>query len=116
MGYPSYDLTFEQYAERAMETAVYRDTVPEAEWLSYVCLGLAGEAGEVADKRKKRLRDGAAGPTREDMIEELGDVLWYAAAVARELGVSLEDVARGNLAKLRARAERGTIHGQGDER
>jgi NTP pyrophosphatase (non-canonical NTP hydrolase) len=114
MGYPSYDLTLNQYAERAMATAVYTDIVPDR--LSYACLGLVEEAGEVAGKRKKQLRDGDKGPSRADMIKELGDVLWYAAAVARELDVSLEDVAQANLSKLASRAEKGTIHGQGDDR
>ena len=114
MGYPSHDLTLEQYQRRALETAIYPGRVPSP--LDYTILGLVGEAGEVADKRKKQLRDGVAGPGDAALVAELGDVLWYVAAIARELGVSLEDVAEGNLRKLEARAHRGTLGGAGDER
>ena len=101
-----------EYQDKARGTAVY--SVPSP--IDYAILGLVGEAGEVADKRKKQLRDGAAGPDDAALVAELGDVLWYVAAVATELGVSLEDVAQSNLDKLAARTSRGTIHGAGDQR
>ena len=53
---------------------------------------------------------------RDDMAAELGDVLWYVAAVAQELGVSLADVAQANLDKLASRKARGTLQGSGDNR
>ncbi|GEM_PF-129023 len=87
--------------------------------LYYTALGLAGEAGEIANKVKKLIRDeGEALPddARAAIADELGDALWYAAMLARELDLPLEDVARRNLAKLRDRAERGAIAGSGDHR
>lgn len=101
-----------EYQDKARGTAVYDVPSP----VDYAILGLVGEAGEVADKRKKQLRDGANGPDNAALIAELGDVLWYVAAVASELGYTLEDVAQANLDKLASRAARGTIHGAGDER
>lgn len=89
------------------------------EGLSYVGLGLAGEAGEVAGKIKKIARDddGLIGDTaRAKLADELGDVLWYAAQMATQLGLLLEDIARGNLAKLEDRANRGVLQGSGDNR
>lgn len=87
--------------------------------LSYLTLGLNGEAGEVAEHIKKYLRDdGACMPAeREDQIvKELGDALWYLSMLADELGFKLEDVAQKNVDKLADRAERGVIGGSGDER
>jgi NTP pyrophosphatase (non-canonical NTP hydrolase) len=75
---------------------------------------LTGEAGEVAEKVKKMVRDGTL--DTEGLKKELGDVLWYLAALASDLGVTLEEVAAGNVTKLRSRAERGVIGGSGDNR
>lgn len=100
------------FQEKAMETAVY--PFP-GENLPYAALGLAGEAGECANIVKKVLRDEDGVPSqskRDDLIEELGDTLWYAAAVARELGTTLEDAAQGCLDKLRARKEAQELHGR----
>ncbi len=82
-------------------------------------LGLAGEAGEVADKWKKILayKDGKL--TKEDLEEiakELGDVLWYLAVFTDNLGLKLDDIAAGNLKKLADRHRRGTLKGEGDNR
>lgn len=85
----------------------------------YPTLGLCGEAGEVADKVKKviRDRDGRFTPEVTRALElELGDVLWYVAQLATELGLELEQVAQANLDKLASRAERGVIAGEGDHR
>jgi NTP pyrophosphatase (non-canonical NTP hydrolase) len=87
--------------------------------LVYPTLGLAGEAGEVAEKVKKLLRDdgGVLGDERRAALAaELGDVLWYVAQVATEAGLDLEQVAAANLAKLLSRQERGVLSGSGDER
>src|SRR5215208_8454199 len=85
----------------------------------YPILGLVNEAGEVAGKIKKVFRDKAgeiSEETREALKAELGDVLWYIAQVATELGLSLDDIAEYNIAKLYERLERGKIRGEGDNR
>jgi NTP pyrophosphatase (non-canonical NTP hydrolase) len=109
-------MDFHDYQQRSRETARY----PEAgNNILYPTLGLCGEAGEVADKVKKVLRDrgGVFGPEeRDDLRLELGDVLWYVAQLATELGLELDDVAGANLAKLADRANRNVIAGSGDRR
>jgi NTP pyrophosphatase (non-canonical NTP hydrolase) len=85
----------------------------------YPTLGLANEAGEVAGKVKKIFRDRGGVITdadREALALELGDVLWYLAELCTRLGISLDDVAAKNIAKLADRATRGVIHGDGDNR
>lgn len=111
-------MDLDTYAEQARQTAVYPNAGTGAtDALAYATLGLAGEAGELANKVKKILRGDPRGwDTREAMISELGDVLWYVAALAGELGISLDDVATLNLAKLADRASSGTIKGDGDNR
>jgi NTP pyrophosphatase (non-canonical NTP hydrolase) len=82
-------------------------------------LGLVGEAGETADKIKKILRDKDGVPSDEDrdlIIKELGDTLWYLAAIARYLGIPLSEVASGNINKLESRFQRNKLHGEGDNR
>ncbi|BCZ89178.1 hypothetical protein TthAA37_09990 [Thermus thermophilus] len=108
-------MTLEEYQKEAQKTALY----PEAYRLVYPALGLAGEAGELANKVKKVLRDHGghlSEEAREAILAELGDVLWYVAQVATDLGESLEAVAQANLAKLRSRKERGRLGGDGDDR
>jgi NTP pyrophosphatase (non-canonical NTP hydrolase) len=108
-------MTLNEYQAKAKATAIY----PAEQALAYVSLGLAAEAGEVANKFKKIIRDdnGQLTPERGTAIaEELGDVLWYAAQIATELGVDLDSVAEKNLAKLLSRQERGQLQGSGDNR
>lgn len=81
----------------------------------YLTLGLTGEAGEVAEKFKKYLREGDEN-YRADAIDELGDCLWYLARLADELDVSLDEVAQRNLDKLADRDDRDAIEGEGDTR
>lgn len=105
---------FNQYQQSTSLTAKY----PKEKALDYCTLGLVGEAGEIANKVKKVIRDNR--PVDEafvaDMKAEIGDVLWYVARLADELGISLEDVATYNMNKLLSRLERGTISGSGDNR
>lgn len=82
-------------------------------------LGLVGESGEVADKVKKLIRDKKGKISAKDQIElakELGDILWYVATTARYLGLTLEDVATANIAKLESRFDHGQLRGSGDNR
>ncbi|MBN1963477.1 MAG: nucleoside triphosphate pyrophosphohydrolase family protein [Anaerolineae bacterium] len=109
-------LTFTEYQARAADTARYPDAGNNP---IYPTLGLAGEAGEVCEKVKKVLRDqgGDFDPGAVAAIKkELGDVLWYVARLAAELGLDLEEVAAENLSKLASRKERGRLSGSGDER
>ncbi|MFN6965250.1 MAG: nucleoside triphosphate pyrophosphohydrolase family protein [Pyrinomonadaceae bacterium] len=98
-------MSFTEYVDSVLRHAFYPGAGTTA-GLTYAALGLAGEAGETANKVKKILRD-AGGVISEERLQqikdELGDVLWYVAACARELDVTLEDVARHNVEKLAAR-------------
>jgi NTP pyrophosphatase (non-canonical NTP hydrolase) len=101
------------YQQQASETAIYSNK------LIYPTLGLAGEAGEIANKVKKVLRDNFGEleeNVRQDLISELGDVLWYVAALATDLKVELSKVAEKNIEKLNSRKNRGVIGGSGDNR
>lgn len=104
------------YQQRSRETARYPDAGANP---IYPTLGLCGEAGEVADKVKKVLRDhaGVFSPERVEALKlELGDVLWYVAQLATELGLDLDAIAQANLDKLASRAARNVIAGDGDDR
>ena len=104
------------YQSRARETARYPDAGSNP---IYPTLGLCGEAGEVADKVKKVLRDqnGEFSPeVAQALMLELGDVLWYVAQLASELGFELDQIAEANLQKLASRAARNVISGSGDHR
>jgi NTP pyrophosphatase (non-canonical NTP hydrolase) len=108
-------MTFDEYQQAARKTAVY----PDSQRVVYPALGLAGEAGEVANKVKKIYRDDAGQVTferRQQVAGELGGVLWYVAAICSDLGLSMDDVAAQNIAALASRQERGVLRGDGDER
>lgn len=110
------DLTLKQYQQQAKTTYAIEETHSQRS-IAYTSLGLAGEAGEIANKVKKILRgDYAADDIRDDLSKELGDVLWYVAMVAEAFDLSLEDIADANLQKLASRQERGVIQGSGDDR
>ena len=101
-----------QYQQTAKETAIY----PKERAIEYLTLGLTGEAGEVANKVKKVkkvIRDGAS---PDDIIHELGDVLWYLAMLSTELNYSLDTIADKNLWKLANRKTRNVLGGSGDNR
>lgn len=107
-----------EYQEQSQRTAFYPDQGGVG-GLLYATLGLTGEAGEVANKVKKVLRDQEGHLSSEQataLADELGDVLWYVAAVADELGFSLAGVAGRNLYKLDKRRRSGTLGGSGDSR
>lgn len=115
MGYPSQGMTLDDYQERAMQTAQVPEECTPSGLPVYYAMGLAGEAGEYLDKIKKAWRNQKP-LDREAALRELGDVLWYIAANAHQLGATLEDVARMNIAKLRDRKQRGVIRSEGDDR
>ena len=104
------------YQKESRKTALYPDVGNNA---IYPTLGLVGEAGEVADKVKKILRDKQGlfdDDSKEAIKFELGDVLWYISQLSSELGYELEEVANSNLEKLNSRMVRGQIQGSGDNR
>ncbi|MBO4276721.1 nucleoside triphosphate pyrophosphohydrolase family protein [Candidatus Saccharibacteria bacterium] len=113
-------MEFDEYQKRAKKYDFFDETENLKELGFYEkVLGLVGEAGETADKVKKILRDKAGVISDEDrelLMKELGDTLWYLAAIARYLRVPLSKVAEGNLNKLESRYQRNKLHSEGDER
>jgi NTP pyrophosphatase (non-canonical NTP hydrolase) len=103
-------MTLNDYQQKALSTAQ-----PTALNWEYLIHGICGEAGEIAEKRKKQIRDQTP-MDREAVAKELGDVLWYLAVSAQHLGYSLSEVAQMNVDKLASRKARGKIGGSGDER
>lgn len=109
-------MNFNDYQQLALRTAAGKSKNNE---LFHLVLGLVGEAGEIAEKFKKLVRDNDSNEDlidREDIAKELGDVLWYIATLADYLELSLDDVATKNIDKLSSRLERGTLSGSGDNR
>jgi NTP pyrophosphatase (non-canonical NTP hydrolase) len=105
-----------EYQAFSRSTAVYPDA---GDNLLYPTLGLCGEAGEVAEKVKKMIRDDdgvLSGERRAALAKELGDVLWYVAQLATEAGLDLDVVAQDNLDKLLSRRQRNVLQGSGDDR
>jgi NTP pyrophosphatase (non-canonical NTP hydrolase) len=105
-----------EYQEEALRTAFYPN---QGNNLYYPVLGLCGEAGEVAEKIKKIMRDKSgivSDADRRALKKELGDVLWYLAITADELGFRLSDVAKTNVEKLADREKRNLLSGEGDDR
>lgn len=109
------NMDFNQYQKQAVITAIYDKQFA----VTYPALGLANEAGEVLGKIKKVMRDeGGVFGTKavQDISKEIGDVLWYLAALSEDLGLSLDTIAEQNIQKLSDRASRGVIGGNGDDR
>ena len=111
-----YGITAGAYQIGACDTAIF----PKEKALEYLTLGLTGEAGEIANKVKKFIRDGAS---KEEYIAkrveigfEIGDVMWYCAVLAEELDMNLGHIMEKNLEKLADRKKRGKISGSGDNR
>jgi NTP pyrophosphatase (non-canonical NTP hydrolase) len=108
-------MDFNKYQETAVETAIY----PSTHRILYPALGMAGEAGEVANKVKKIIRDGPENMPddwKDQIASEIGDVLWYCAALSNDIGIPLALIAAQNRDKLLARKQKGTIQGSGDKR
>lgn len=103
-------MDFNHYQEQTQKTAVY----PEENALEYLALGLNGEAGEVAEKIKKVIRGDRE--IDQELVDELGDVLWYLARLLDEIGEDFDDVANRNLSKLLDRKDRDVLKGSGDDR
>ena len=106
-------MEFSKYQELARTTKIYKAEV------IYPTLGLNGEAGEVAEKVKKIIRDQDGQFLPQDVVEvskELGDILWYIANLATDLGVNLDEIANQNLQKLFSRKDRSKLSGSGDNR
>ena len=109
-------MTLDEYQAHAAKTALMKDN---SQLFIYTALGLNGEAGEIAEKVKKILRDKGGDQSqidRDDIVKELGDVLWYLAMFAKSIDVSLDEVATVNVEKLASRQARGVINGSGDNR
>jgi len=106
-------MNFYEYQLNALKTAVY----PKKYAISYPALGLAEEAGEVAGKISKMMRDNIQIQDQKKAIaSEMGDVLWMLAALAHDCGLSLQTIAEMNAEKLKKRQQKGTLHGEGDDR
>ncbi len=103
-------MEFDDYQKKTGETAVY----PEENAIEYLALGLNGEAGEVAEKVKKSIRDDKE--LGDDIRDEIGDCLWYIARLLDELGYEMSEAAEANIDKLFDRKDRGKIKGSGDNR
>ncbi len=103
-----------EYQKAAMNTAIYPNIGNNP---TYTILGLCGEAGEIANKFKKVIRDQNGVMTQQtidELADELGDVLWYVAMTAAEIELDLDSIADLNINKLMSRKSRGVIKGKGD--
>ena len=114
-------MNFNDYQKQAITTDSYGGAPQEinSEAFYNKLLGLCSESGEVADKFKKIFRNKQGNMSAEDtqeIIKELGDVLWYVSAIAAYLEVPLDDVVQANLSKLFDRKKRGAIESTGDNR
>lgn len=108
-------MTLNEYQNLALETAIY----PKEYKVIYPALGITGEAGECSDKVKKVIRDNSGEFTndkKQEIAKEIGDVLWYCATLAHDIGYTLEEVGEMNVAKLSSRKERNKLNGSGDNR
>src|SRR5215210_3008810 len=96
---------FNEYQELALRTASSVSTESELAMLTSAALGLSGESGEIADHVKKIVYHGHPldDATRDKIAKEIGDILWYCAVGARGINMSLSEIARMNVEKLRRR-------------
>ena len=108
-------MTLNEFQKTALETAVY----PKEYKVIYPALGITGEAGECSDKVKKVIRDNNGEFTddrKREIAKEIGDVLWYCATLAHDIGYTLEEIGEMNVEKLRSRKDRNKLNGSGDNR
>ena len=111
-------MDFDEYEKLASRTGVFEGKVAENP-LMYLGLGVTSEAGEVADKIKKIMRNdqGVISTERKEALKfELGDVLWYLSQISRQIGIPFSEVATANIEKLADRAKRNVISSDGDNR
>lgn len=113
-------MNFNDYQAWAKTTDVFKPAkkVSDPAFVAKI-LGLSGESGEVADKFKKIIRDKNGKlnkEDKEDIIKELGDVIWYVATIARYMEVPLEEIVEKNIVKLSTRKANNKLHGSGDNR
>jgi NTP pyrophosphatase (non-canonical NTP hydrolase) len=110
-------MTLDEYQKHALKTALYSEQ--EFHNLMHWVLGMSGEAGEIANKVKKIIRDKNAvvgEAEKQEIMKEMGDVLWYLAVLADHLGYKFDEVGQYNIDKLRSRQVRGKLQGSGDNR
>ena len=110
-------MQFNEYQKKALNTVLTTDD--KFKDLLHWVLGINGESGEIAEKVKKIIRDKngkVSEADKQDLAKEIGDVLWYLAVFADQLGVKLDDIAQANLEKLQSRKKRGVLGGSGDNR
>ncbi len=110
-------MNFNEYQKKALTTA--STTGDEFKDIMHWALGVNGEAGEIAERLKKIIRDKKGKVSEADKQElgrEIGDVLWYLSVLAHHLGLPFEEIAEANLSKLQSRKKRGVIGGSGDNR
>ncbi len=114
-------MDFNEYQRAARDTDLYviddEHNAPAREQILYMALGVAGEAGEIADSVKKWIRgDFDSQELRKRILKEVGDELWYLSRLCAKLGVPLNYVASQNIEKLHDRLERDVLRGDGDDR
>lgn len=110
-------MTLDEYQKEALVTAVWSGD--DFKDLTHWVLGVSGEAGEISEKLKKIIRDfdgQLSNDAKQEIIKEMGDVLWYLAVLAEHLGYKFDHVGHTNIKKLRDRQARDKIHGSGDNR
>lgn len=109
-------MNLNEYQQLALRTAAPKDKKNE---VFHLLLGLVGEAGEIAEKSKKIVRDKGSDFSQvdlDDLKKELGDLLWYIAVLADYFDIKLDEIGEKNIAKLASRLERGVLSGSGDNR
>ncbi|MCS5594679.1 MAG: nucleoside triphosphate pyrophosphohydrolase family protein [Porticoccaceae bacterium] len=103
---------FDWYQTKCSETVIFDEDCA----IEYLTMGLCSEAGEVAGKVKKKIRDGEPADYKDQVAAELGDVFWYLAVLTDRMGLNLSDIAFNNLNKLYKRKISDTLKGSGDNR
>lgn len=110
-------MTLDEYQKEALVTALWSGD--EMKDLSHWVLGVTGEAGEIAEKVKKLIRDfdgKLSDDAKKELMKEIGDVMWYLAVLSEHIGYKFDEVGKQNIAKLRDRQARNKLHGSGDNR